>query len=360
MTPYMRHRKKSSPVFWIVFSFVLLLLIAGGFWYTQREAHYKEVLSETAGTGNTPYQVEIEKGSSVAAIADTLLEKSLIVEKEAFIRLAKEQGDDRQLFAGSFSVTSGLTIPEVLDILTGRTEPSRIRITIPEGLTLKEMATLLEERGTIGSAEEFLDCIATTCDFSDVTFLPEKGDPDYAFPYSYMEGYLFPDTYFVDSNEFTIEGLIRLMLRTFDTKIRKGFADEIEASDYSLNELVIMASIVEKESRPRDNQAVVAGILWKRFENGVQLAADATNRYIKENPLDAITYQELQSSNPYNGRRVRGLPPSAISNPGAASFAAAVEPEESEWWYYLHDNTGTIRFGRTESEHNRNKSIYLQ
>ena len=352
-------RKKKSPLPYIVVLIVLLVIAGGAGLYLYSEGKYKEAISQKAGGGNTPHTIEVSKGTTVSAVANILKEKNLIVDRDAFVRFAKEKGDDRNLHAGSFSVTSGLTTPEVLDILTGRTEPSRMRITIPEGLTIREIATLLVKQGVIKDEKELYSCIASTCDFSSYTFLPPKTKATYAFDHSYMEGYLFPDTYFIDTADFSLQQFVGLMLKTFDTKVQKGLAKEIAASSYDLEDLIIMASIVEKESRPRDNQALVAGVLWKRFENGVQLAADATNRYIKANPTDPITVKELVSLDPYNGRKVKGLPPSAISNPGLASIEAAISPEESAWWYYLHDANGAIHFARTENEHERNKSLYL-
>jgi len=310
--------------------------------------------------GSTPFIIDVEKGSSIGQVAKQLEEKKLIPAIDAFLRYAREHGDDQKIQAGTFSVTGGLTIPEVLDIMTGRTKPTRSRVVIREGLTIREIAAQLTKEGLISAPEDMYTCIESSCDFSAFTFLPPKKNAQYAFPYSYMEGYLFPDTYFIEIDTFTIEGFLTQMLKNFDTKVVKGMKKEIAASSYTLEDLVIMGSIVEKESRPRDDQSIVAGILWKRYENGVQLAADATNRYIKENPLDPIYQVELVSSNPYNGRKVKGLPPSAISNPGLASMKAAIQPTASDWWYYLHDNNGVIRFARTENEHERNKSLYLR
>lgn len=352
--------KKKNPL--IPLLIVLFILMVGGLtgWYIYSENIYKQHISEKAGTGNTPYVIEIEKGMAVGAIAKTLDDKKLIVDRDAFVRYAKEKGDDRQMHAGTFSVTSGLTIPEVLDILTGRVAPARTRITVKEGLTIRDIAGLLVQQGLITNQQELYDCIATTCDFSAYTFLPPKQNAKYAFPYSYMEGYLFPDTYFVDTADFSPQSFVTQMLKTFDTRVRQGLAKDIAASDHSLQEIVTMASIVEKESRPADDQAIVAGVLWKRIDNNVQLAADATNRYIMEDPKEAITMKQLLSNDPYNSRKVHGLPPSAISNPGLASFKAAMKPKTSDWWYYLHDSNGVIHFARTENEHEQNKSQFLQ
>jgi len=352
-------RQTSSRVPYLLLGILLIGVILGGvYWFG--ESRYQALLTEKSPGGSTPHLITVVKGTSIGTIASQLQTKNLIPATDAFLRFAREKGDDQKIQAGTFSVTGGLTIPEVLDIMTGRTKPARARIIIREGLTIREIADQLTREGRIASPEVFTSCIAETCDFSAFTFLPAKTNPAYAFPHSYMEGYLFPDTYFIETDTFTAEGFIRQMLQTFDSKVRKGLAKELAGSTYTLEETMIMASIVEKESRPPDDQSVVAGILWKRLENGVQLAADATNRYIKENPLGPIYQTELVSTNPYNGRKVKGLPPSAISSPGLASIRAALAPKSTEWWYYLHDNNGVIRFARSELEHNQNKSLYLR
>lgn len=353
-------KKKQSSSTLVPIMLISLIIIGGAVgWYMYTEAKYQGLVAEKA-KASAPQTVQISKGMGVSTLAKALQEDALIVDKDAFVRYAKEKGDDAKLQAGSFTVAGGLSTPEVLDILTGRVKPAKARVTIPEGLTIRDIAALLVKQGLIKTEDEMLDCIATTCDFSAYDFLPAKRNTKYAYPYSYMEGYLFPDTYFVETDNFQIGKFVALLLTTFDSKVNKGLSKELKASGQTLEDLVIMASIVEKESRPADNQAIVAGILWKRMENNIQLAADATNRYIMEDPTQPITIQQLVSTNPYNGRKVKGLPPSAISNPGLASIEAAMSPEDSEWFYYLHDSDGVIRFARTENEHERNKSQYIQ
>jgi UPF0755 protein len=134
---------------------------------------------------------------------------------------------------------------------------------------------------------------------------------------------------------------------------------DIAASGRSLHDVVTMASLVEEESRIDDERPIVAGILWKRLANGVTLGVDATVRYIVNKPTSAITRADLDIDSPYNTRKLGGLPPGPIANPGLASIRAAIRPEESQYWYYLHGKDGQIRYAETNEGHNANRAKYL-
>ncbi|MFN7160153.1 MAG: endolytic transglycosylase MltG [Candidatus Gracilibacteria bacterium] len=331
---------------------ILVFTLLGVGWYTYKEQEYKKHITEKPIAGSTLVkEFTVSSGSSVKKIAHDLFVQELVVNEDSFSRYAAEQNKDKDIAAGTFYITPSLTIPEVLKILTGEVVPTRVRITIPEGYSVNDIGAVLIKKGLVTKAE-FDECIKGGCDFkSDFSFLPDNDS---------LEGYLFPDTYFFDQTKFTLKSFLGLMLQNFEDRVVSGIKKDIEASKYSLDEIIKMASILEKESTPRDDQEIVSGILWKRLENGVQLAADATTRYIKNDPLAPLTYKELQSDNPYNSRRVKGLPPTPISNPGMLSIQAALNPKDSAYWYYLHDNDGIIHFSRTEAEHNKAKALYLE
>lgn len=341
---------------------VIILLIAFGYfgytWYD--ETSYQQALTTVVDTGGSMKlrNFTIDKGSSLTKIAEELSSAGLVTTPGVFIRYVKNSGYEKNLAAGTFTLHPALTIPEITDILIGKVEPDRERITIPEGYTIRDIIQFTIAQNLFTQAD--WDQCMKTCDFSAFTFLPRSTSSD-PYPWSYLEGYVFPDTYFIVKHDISVQKFIEQMLRNFETRVLKSdIASEITASGKDLHEIIVMASIVEEESTPRDDQAIVAGILWKRIENGVQIAADATNRYIKENPLAPITAVELRSSSPYNTRRQKGLPPTAISSPGLASIKATITPKDSPYWYYLHDNNGQIRFAETEAQHNQNKAIYLQ
>ncbi len=336
---------------------LLLLLVRGAFWY-QEELSYRELVDATVLQEETVAEpVEIAAGSSLRTIAAFLEESNIVVDAAVFERYVRSMEAATSLQAGTFYLSGSMTIPEVVDVLTGKVVPDEVRLTIREGLTILEIADLFVERG-LATKEEVLDCITSSCDFSAYDFLPTPGAED-AYAHSYMEGYLFPDTYYIAPTSFDLESFLGRLLRTFESRVLTPFAEEIAESEYTQEELVVLASIMEKESRPSDDQHVVAGVFFNRLENGVQLALDATTRYIKDDPLAPLTAVELASSNPYNTRRVRGIPPTAISNFGVRSFEAILNPEDTNYWYYLHDANGQIHYSSTEAEHNRKKALYL-
>ncbi|MBU0667942.1 endolytic transglycosylase MltG, partial [Patescibacteria group bacterium] len=170
-----------------------------------------------------------------------------------------------------------------------------------------------------------------------------------------LEGYLFPDTYFIDPLNFYSENLIQLMLENFERKIGEDLKKE---ATRSISDIVTMASIVEKEVRTKKDIPIVAGILWKRLDNSWLLGADATILYLKDDR--SIDYQDLKEDSPYNTRVKGGLPPGPISNPGLESLKAALNPQDSPYWYYLTTpDTGEVIYAKTNDEHNSNKARYL-
>ena len=218
--------------------------------------------------------------------------------------------------------------------------------TIPEGLTIKEIDARIAdfEYAELG---EFLRCVQETCDFSDYTFLPENR--------ANWEGYFFPETFAINPENFSVELLGRKMLNEFEKR-----ADAIGILDNeNLADIVNMASMIEKETRADEERPIVSGILWKRLDEGWVLGVDATVRYFTGNASDALTYDELNTENPYNTRMNSGLPPTAICNPGESSLSASANPEESVYYYYLHGEDGQIHYAETNDGHNVNKRNYL-
>lgn len=327
------------------------LLTAGGFlWVRVDQQSYEALLTEVVDVQGTSQveAVEIPVGSSPTRIGRILEEQELIVSGSVFQRYVKDTGDARSLMAGTFYVTPAMTIPEIVDVLTGRSQPLEERVTIPEGYTIRQIDALLVDRGLI-EAGDFIRC-ATECAFGWEILTNSSS----------LEGYLFPDTYNIVPQQFSSEELIDRMVTTFQRRLPEGWEDTLAAQGRTLDEVVIMASIVERESSPWDDRAVVAGILWNRYDAGTLIGADATLLYEKEDPTDPITYADLQADSPYNTRKFKGLPPTAISNPGLSSILGALDPAPTDYWYYLHDSDGQIHYGRTLEEHNQNKALYIR
>lgn len=311
---------------------------------------YVHALSPLNAESGKRITVSIPSGSSSADIADMLEEKDVIRSSTAFLAYAKKSGKAGSLQAGAFVLQPSMTVQEIVDALASG-KAQEMSVTIPEGYTVKDIDVLLASKG-FTQPGDIITC-AQTCDFSSFDFLPSgKGQASRG---GKLEGYLYPDTYFVDISDFDPKLFLERMLGTFLDKVVN-----INSPARSLHEIITMASLIEEEGRTAEERKVISGILWKRFDEGIGLYVDASNRYILDKPTAAITASELDMDSPYNLRKYRGLPPGPIANPGLESINASVHPESSPYYYYLHGTDGQIRYAVTNDEHNANKAKYLR
>ncbi|MDP3975847.1 MAG: endolytic transglycosylase MltG [bacterium] len=293
----------------------------------------------------------IESGETARSIGARLKELDLIVSEWAFYKYVKETELGPHLEAGKFILKRSHTIPEIAAFLT-KSRTDEVAFTIREGLTVDQVDRLLAEQGLL-SAGTFEKC-AQECEYSEFWFLDSK--PDTAS----LEGYLFADTYFIDPETVTPQNLLHRMLQNFDIKLDSTIKSKIAMrSGASFHDIVTMASLIEKESRNPEEKPIVSGILWKRLKEKRGLGVDATIRYAVNKWTEELTIADLNVDSPYNTRKYAGLPPGPISNFSMQSFKAAIEPAESEYYYYLHDDSGKIHYAHTNDEHNANKKKYL-
>jgi UPF0755 protein len=306
--------------------------------------------------GAAPVTVKVEPGMSVTQVGTLLEQRGLIRSLAAFKIFVRFHAAESALQAGTFVFRPSMSLPEIVEVL--RTGKSReISLTIPEGWTLQDIDALLARKGLAASGA-LLDCVRR-CDFSAFDFLP-KGTKGLASWGGRLEGYLFPETYFVSEAEFVPKFFLERLLGTFRKRVIEERKDAIRTSGHSLKEIVIMASLVEAETRTDAERPIVAGILWKRLKEGIPLGVDATVRYILDKPTEPLTESDLTVKSLYNTRTVKGLPPGPIGNPGLKSILAALKPQESPHWYYLHDRKGVIHYAVTNDEHNENRRRYLR
>lgn len=326
--------------------FLFFLLIVGiglTFWLYRG---YSAALKYSLDPNSTDrVSVSIPEGSSGKAIATILNEKGLIKSAWAFGFYTKQKELAESLKAGHYVFQKKQTLPEIASMLA-EGETSENSVTLLEGWTAKQMAEALEEEG-LTTVDDFMDCLEN-CDF-DFNFIPKD----------YLEGYLYPDTYFVDPKTYSDEAFISQLIGNLKKKLSDEDWDAINNSDRSFEDIMIMASIVEREERKPDEKATVAGILWNREDNGIGLGADATVLYALGRTKGGLSYDDLQVDSPYNTRKYAGLPPTPICNPSIESIRAALYPEDTDYMYYLHDDEGGIHYAKTLDGHNENKAKYL-
>lgn len=350
-------------VMWICYDSLMFRLIKLGIWilvlwYVISWALYQHNLLPKDTESTKRIAVTIEAGSSVTSIGELLEQKQIIRSASAFARYVKKRNLETTLKAGTFVLSPASSIEDISTILVSG-QADEDKVTIPEGFTVAQIDALLAERG-LGKPGDIIHC-AFTCDFSSFDFLPKQNATPEKNGYgSKVEGYLFPDTYFVSRSSYVPKFFLERMLGAFRKNVVEGRKTDIKQSSRTLAEIVIMASLLEEETRTDDERSIVSGILWKRFDAKTGLGVDATIRYLHQNQTGALTAKDLDADSPYNTRKYRGLPPGAIANAGLKSIDASLHPKDSAYWYYLHGTDGTIRYAITNDEHNANKARYLR
>lgn len=278
--------------------------------------------------------IRIEEGMTLSAASAYLQEESVIRSSSVFNLIVTFKGDEEGILAGVYQFDTPLTIWQVAERLTGgEYDLIPVRITIPEGLTVREMADIVGNKLPLFNSEAFI----------------AKAEG--------MEGYLFPDTYFFLPN-YTEDEVIADMKSTFEKRIEE-LKDEIAAFGRPLEEVVIMASILEEEARTTETRRMISGILWKRIKIDMPLQVDAVFPYINGKNTYELTSADLEIDSLYNTYKYKGLPIGPISNPGLDSLRAAVTPEESPYFYYLSDREGNMYYAETLEGHKRNKALHL-
>ncbi len=314
----------------------LIILIGGLFvgWYTY------SLFQPVATSDQALTRFVIAKGESVTGIANQLYEQHFIKHPLVFKIAVKQQGLDNKIQAGSFEISPNMNPFQIAQVFTKGTED--IWITIPEGWRVEEIADMAARQELPEfSKTEFLDLAA--------------GE----------EGYLFPDTYLIP-RETTAQQLFTLLTSTFDKKIKVGLATEIADSDRSFDQVMIMASIVQREAKVYDQQRHVAGILWHRIAIGMPLQVDATLQYVKgysqsqDDWWVTPTAADKEMVSPFNTYLNMGLPPRPICNPGLDAIKATLDPISTDDLFYIHDETGVMHYAQTLDEHNQNVNTYLR
>ena len=304
----------------------------------------------------------IENGENVFGISKRLEENRLIGNSLLFNFYIFISGNYINLQAGEYIINQNMSIFQIAQkIIKGETVKNII--TIPEGWNLRDIAWFFENKGLF-QAEELLEITGfPAIDYSVINDLPDLIDfQGYDFlqnkPQNVsLEGYIFPDTYELEG-AFSIENFLEKALINFDKKINGELIQEIEKQNKSIFEIITMASLIEREAREEEDKKIVSGILWKRLENGVPLQVDATILYFTGETSD-IFKEDLRADSPYNTYQNRGLPLGPICSPGMESILASVNPQNSDYWYYLSTPQGEIIFSKTLNEHNIAKAKYL-
>jgi UPF0755 protein len=319
---------------------ILAVLAAVAWGYLLMERPYK-------GYADAETFVEIAPGSNPQSMGRVLADAGVIENVTAFRIAVWLQGAGRRLQAGEYRFDTPMTPRAVVDKIA-RGDVFLRPVTFREGLTIRQMAAIFEEKG-FGGANEFVAAASKAAPIRDLD--PQARD---------LEGYLFPDTYTLPRRT-TADDLVARMVSRFAKALTPETRQQAAARGLSVRELVTLASLVEKETARADERPLVAAVYANRLKVGMGMQCDPTVIYALERAgryTGNLTRADLQFDSPYNTYRYAGLPPGPIAAPGQASLEAAANPAAVPYLYFVSRNDGSHAFATTLDEHNRNVFEY--
>ncbi|MCX7928648.1 MAG: endolytic transglycosylase MltG [Patescibacteria group bacterium] len=335
--------KRFSKTIIFFFAIFFVLLLVSYLWWKSSSSAVSNVGEEK--------KFLIKKGQSAESIGTELYRQGFIKSPLAFKIYVQLKGLSDKIPSGEYLLSSSYTLSEVISILLKG--PTEVWISIPEGLRREEIVQRLVEALEISDVE--------ADDFRD-EFLRLTLD---------KEGYLFPDTYLMPKN-VSPQKIVDIMLDNFEKRVDQQMRADIAKQGKTLSQVIVLASIIERETKTEQERPIIAGLLLARLKEGFLLQTDAALQYglanlqcknvgVCTNWWPKITkndYTNLDS--PYNVYKYQGLPPTPICNPGLSSIKAVIYPQQTEYRYYIHDLNGKVYFAKTLKEHNENIKLYLK
>lgn len=307
----------------IAFLFVLLVPILGIF----------------GGSGDATIELKVADGDGVSAIARKLKLAGVIKSEVAFKAISRLCGNPVYQ-KGIHKLTQTMNYFDVIKKLQEVPMDGR-EVLLTEGMDIRQIADKLQKEG-VANAEKFLEEAQDgNFDFEFVKNIPQRDNR--------LEGYLYPDTYFLSGTE-SEHDIIVMMLDNFDKKVMPVYKES--GTDWSLDDIIKLASIVEKESAENDDRSMIASVFVNRLNMGKNLQSDATVQYTFNDKKEDISVKDTQTDTPYNTYLYPGLPIGPICEPGIESIKAAIYPAESEYLYFIavKDKSHSL-FSKTFEEH---------
>ncbi len=291
--------------------------------------------------------VFIQPGWSIKRAVYALSKRGVIKHPFLFFLWAKIKGRNRTIKAGEYAITPNLTPAKLLDYLFTGTGLVRYKVTIPEGSTIKQIAHILAQKRLVDERR-----------FCQLAFNPAFASR-LGINASSLEGYLFPTTYFFERLPHQERHIIEVMVQEFNRHYQK-YAPKAMQKCLSREEVVTIASIVEKETASKEERPLIASVYLNRLQRHMPLQADPTIIYVLPNFKGKLTHKDLQIPSPYNTYLHKGLPPTPICNPGEDSLKAVVEAPKTPYLYFVSMGNGRHYFSTNLKEHRRAIERYLK
>lgn len=284
--------------------------------------------------------IRIAPGMSSNEIG-TLLEQEGVIDSQLQFWLAvKLNAADSSFKVGIFELSKDMRPGDALNVLVNG-QSVAARVTIPEGLNVREVAKLFADKG-LADEQEFL---AEAKNFAPYDYIEAVPKADYR-----IEGFLFPDTYDF-ANDATPKDIMQKMADEFDNKLTAEMRQQAAERNMSIYELVTMASLVEKEARYPEDRPIIAQVFFKRLDINMPLQTDTTLQYLLDEAKEDLTIADTKMDSPYNTYQHYGLPPGPIASPGIASIEAVLNPASTDYLYFVADRQGNNHYSYTYDEH---------
>ncbi len=323
--------KKNIKIVSLLLLFILLVTFSGTI------IDFIFFINKPASLKIETKEVHIPAGMDLKKIAQLLADNGVISNQTKFEFYIRLKGADAKLKAGEYQFTTFMSPRNVLEKLL-KGERVLKKITIPEGLTMRQVARLMAEHH-LGSYEEILKIM------EDKEFMKKLG-----INAPSIEGYLFPDTYLYSTTQ-GFKDIIEEMVRQFNEHFEKIWERRSPDNPLSRYEVLILASMVEKEAMVDEERPIIAGVFLNRLKKGMLLQCDPTVIYGLEKFNGNLTRKDLAKKTPYNTYVIKGLPPGPICNPGVASLKAAANPAKVKYLFFVSKNNGHHFFSESIREH---------
>ncbi len=328
------------PLRFGIFIILLVMIISISCW------HYLKWLAGPICTSPSDAQVvtvEITPGSNLKEIGETLAHNNLIKSSKYFVYYGLLTGQDKKMQAGIYQISNSWSMKEIIDcISTGKI--ATITVTIPEGYTVKQIGDLLSQKGIL-TPDQFQDALMADYEYPFLEGVTGTGPQR-------MEGFLFPASYQLRPG-MTEEEIIKMMLDKFQSVFTAELQQRADEMGLTVREVVILASLVEREAQLEEERPKVAAVFLNRLDKGMRLESCATVQYILGKQKEKLTNKDLQDPSPYNTYLHTGLPPGPIANPGLASIKAVLYPADVDYLFFVAKGDGSHHFSNTFQEHQK-------
>lgn len=332
-----------TPKYQVRIGLFIVLIFLGG---------YNLFLSGDEKGHGENISIKITNGMTTTEIANNLQNHGIINNSLGFCILARLEGKDTDFKEGIYYFRVGMNINSVLNKLVEGPENQVVRVTIPEGFTVEDIAKLLEQKN-LTTKEDFCKVAKDFAPYDYIQEAKQNKDIKYA-----VEGFLFPDTYDFDKS-YSAEQIMSIMVDNFDHKLTSQMREQAQAENLSIFKLITMASLVEKEAKFAEDRPIIANVFFKRLADGMLLQSDATIQYALNEHKEEFSIEDTKYDSPYNTYQHEGLTPGPIGNPGLASIEAVLHPQKTDYMYFVADNEGHNHYSVTYDEHLQTiKEIY--